>query len=499
MALIHGLRTLTVPVASALLAVACNDASLGEKPDDTDGGSDSAGTNGATDSSADTDGTSAGTDSGDSAGTGGTSDSGDSGDTGGDTGTPLDDPCLDGIAPDSWQSITTEGAPQYSSLAWWTGSRLLVIDQPADLSGATYDVCADTWTPISTPTFLPEDGGFYHDWTGQRLVVWSLSGMYSSAGGAIYDPSEDTWTPMNMTGAPAQTDFTPSRTIEHIVVGDTLLVMSGDLRPVDGAETFLWAYDLEADAWEARSIEGSPPPRMNYALTRAGSRALLYGGWEDMHFHDGGLYDPAADAWEAIPDSGASLSLSTTDTLQVWTGDRFLAWAASQTIPTGEQDGRIYDPGAIRWDPITPAGAPPYRRDGARVFTGDRLAFFGGSPAPDAEPQNAIYDLDANAWSPIPDAGAPAGMLSTAAGLAIDPGRVFVHSVEDSPPKIYDADGNAWTDIATAGAPPLRYGYHAFWTGGRVILWGGAEEAPCKETNCKIIIDYFNVGAMYRP
>lgn len=38
----------------------------------------------------------------------------------------------------------------------------------------------------------------------------------------------------------------------------------------------------------------------------------------------------------------------------------------------------------------------------------------------------------------------------------------------------YDPTGNQWSAVASAGAPPGRWGHRAVWTGGQMIVWGGA-------------------------
>ena len=52
----------------------------------------------------------------------------------------------------------------------------------------------------------------------------------------------------------------------------------------------------------------------------------------------------------------------------------------------------------------------------------------------------------------------------------------------------YNPGTNTWTTISPAGAPTGRYGHAAYWTGQRMIIWGG--------TNTSV---FYGDGALYNP
>ena len=77
-------------------------------------------------------------------------------------------------------------------------------------TGAAYDPTTDTWTPTSTVNAPSGRNDHTAVWTGSRMIVW---GGYRGGGGgylntgAAYDPTTDTWTPTSTVNAPSGRDL----------------------------------------------------------------------------------------------------------------------------------------------------------------------------------------------------------------------------------------------------------------------------------------------------
>ncbi|HXN31049.1 MAG TPA: hypothetical protein VN894_04275 [Polyangiaceae bacterium] len=216
--------------------------------------------------------------------------------------------------------------------------------------------------------------------TGATLIEWG--GGIARAGGAgfdgtqqggTYDPARDAWTPMSTTGAPAARLAPAAWTGSSLVVwgghaADTHMVgmyqydcisnysdvVSMCVQYGDGA-----MYDPARDAWTLMSETGAPKARFEHLLAWTGDRVLVWGGGEQgspdptlatpakQWLADGGLYDPVAKTWTAIPAvpvANASYMLSAYDVL--WSGDRLFV------LENGTESGYLYDPPTNTWTSI---------------------------------------------------------------------------------------------------------------------------------------------------
>ncbi|HET6279867.1 MAG TPA: hypothetical protein VFH73_02845 [Polyangia bacterium] len=162
-------------------------------------------------------------------------------------------------ARDSWQAMTTVGAPAARvAPAVWTGSSFVV------------------WGGSSADTYMK--GQYRYDCaTSAHADLGNDCTVFGD--GAIYDPARDAWTAMNAAGA-------PRARFDHLIAwaGDRVLIWGG-------------------------GQQGTPDPVL---LTPA-----------KQWLSDGGLYDPASRIWTAtatapLPVSGFELSAY----WQHWTGDR---------------------------------------------------------------------------------------------------------------------------------------------------------------------------------
>lgn len=156
---------------------------------------------------------------------------------------------------------------------------------------------------------------------------------------------------------------------------------------------------LRAD-WTATAPAGIAG-RFAAATATDGRRMFVFGGLSGSRttsLVDGGLFEPASNTWEHVPD--APQGFGGPDAVAVWDGHRFLVLAPADT----DAPVRLaaYDPDAHAWHELAP---PPLgARDGlVAVWTGTRL-IVGGGGAGDGIPLpfGASYDPDTDAWMVLP-------------------------------------------------------------------------------------------------
>lgn len=163
-------------------------------------------------------------------------------------------------------------------------------------------------------------------WTGTEMVVWGGGSTSTLADGAAYDPARDAWRPVTGTGAP-----TARLGARAIWTGAVMIVWGG------------------------------------------GGGADL-GGAER---HDGGVYDPARDAWTLF---ATPASRSVKLNAAVWTGAAMMVWGGS----TGSgpevylNEGAAFEPAVSRLTLLPTIGAPTRRTSPSAVWTGSEMIVWGG-------------------------------------------------------------------------------------------------------------------------
>jgi hypothetical protein len=257
-------------------------------------------------------------------------------------------------------------------------------------------------------------------------------------------------------------------------------------------------YDPVADTWKALPLAApnEPPTRYSYGLLWAGQgvqRVLLVGGYTVPHgsFGDVGKLDPATGLWTYVPDDGL---FSGRQFSAVWTGAKVMVWGGLESPGQFLNDGAAFDPVGETWVGL-PASAndPGYRYDHTAVWTGTEMIVWGGtrSYAPIAEgrifsPVTGTWHAMADSWGPAPRANHAAFWTGTRMLIF---GGTDADGVARLDGSLYAVETNTWTGIAKA---PLadRAGYSVVWSGAELIVWGG-----CDPTS-KVCYDD---GASYAP
>jgi len=359
--------------------------------------------------------------------------------------------------------------------------------------GARYAPEADAWTPVSAaaaPVARSRHAGI---WTGDTMIVWggSAPGSYYDTGGR-YDPVRDTWSSTYWPGAPA------GRANPTAVWTGSLMIVWGGVRDEMALNTG-GRYDPLTDAWTATSTTGAPLGRVLHTAVWSGSRMVVWGG-EPLRFppefYRGGQYDPVSDVW--TPMNYLTAPAPRARHTAVWTGSKMAVWGGeSFDAPRVPLDtGSLYDPSTDVWTAMSLSSAPVARTGHSAVWSGSRMIVWGGSDL-DASPSvyntGGRYDPVANAWTAVAKGGAPAGRRGHTAVWSGS--RMIVWGGNGGSDLNsggrYDPVANNWDATSALGAPTPRVGHTAVWSGSVMVVWGGEPSAAG--------IDAVATGGRYDP
>lgn len=222
---------------------------------------------------------------------------------------------------------------------------------------------------------------------------------------------------------------------------------------------------------------GALNARRNMASVNAGGRLFVWGGARQgsQLLDNGALYDPSSDGWTLVSDSGAPSAR--TDATAVWTGTRVFVWGGGNASGGNVlATGAIYDPGLDSWSPVSTTNAPSARRLAHGVWTGSRVAIWGGvNGSGDPVGGGALYDPNNDTWTTISSTAAPGPRLNAAAAWSGTQWFFFGGSDGANP----QSGGHAYTpdtwSALAAGGPDARAGAFGAWDGSFLVVFGGAD------------------------
>ena len=267
-------------------------------------------------------------------------------------------------------------------------------------------------------------------WTGSEMFVWGgqdNSGTLNTGG--RYNPATDTWTPMTTSNAPSpQIAPAAAWTGTHLIVW-------GNSGPVRGGR-----YNPTTDTWLPLNETDAPVPRSQHSAIWTGTHLIIWGGIGSANLNSGARYDPVTNGWSAMQTVGAPAAR--TQQSAVWTGTEMIIWGGQATYgcgflcvtTTNYNDGARYNPASNTWQPLS--GSPPLKRYAhSAVWTGTEMIVWGGLH----------------------------GEGTFAFGTNINSGAR------------YNPTLNQWTAAtSTTTVPTPRDSHQAYWTGSRMLIWGGA-------------------------
>ena len=205
------------------------------------------------------------------------------------------------------------------------------------------------------------------------------------------------------------------------------------------------------------------------------------------------------DSWTTLP-TGDAVAGHTA----VWTGTELLIWGG--VVPSGNATptpavlainrGIKYNPTTGVWTPMSTIGAPQARFDHTAVWTGTEMIVFGGQTSTTSGMNTVLnsggrYNPATNTWSYLaplmmPGPSMPDNRRShfafwTGSKMLVWGGssntETFGQSMNishNTQGKIYDPATNSWSDMGTV---PMELSsgmnFAGVWTGTQMIIWGG--------------------------
>jgi hypothetical protein len=350
-------------------------------------------------------------------------------------------------------------------------------------TGGLYDPDKDNWTATSV-TNAPSVRKYHPAiWSGSEMIVW---GGYDTSAtpvgtGGRYNPASNSWTAI-----PASS---PDGGHTLVWTGDSMLVFGGNsLSKYRGT---VKRYTPATGLWGIPPPPGTPAPSSGQSAIWTGSLAIFWGGGSPQ----GWKYDPALDLFTPTTTNGAPSARS--GNAAVWTGSEMIIWGGSP------DPGGRYDPLADTWQTVSQAGDPGVRGEFSAVWSGSEMIIWGGSvytsPTCCAFNTGAAYSPSTNTWRTLPTAGAPIARglhaaVWTGSEMLVWGGYYRIFDFRGQVVNQYLSTGgrynpatNLWLPMSSVGAPSARRSPAAFWTGGRVIVWGGNAGAA------------LNTGGRYDP
>jgi N-acetylneuraminic acid mutarotase len=225
-----------------------------------------------------------------------------------------------------------------------------------------------------------------------------------------------------------------------------------------------------------------------------------------------GRADLVPESWLARsngPPPFAQAALARSGHSAIWTGTEMIIWGGFDGAY--RNNGARYNPAANTWVPLSTSNAPHARAWHAAVWTGTEMIVHGGTVFASGlfgsgtviTNTGGRYNPGTDTWLAITNGGGlrrnhaafwTGSRLLVWGGSAIITGMFGPVEVPNNSGALYDPGTDIWTTIAASGLNE-RLGFSAVWTGTEMIIWGGFDVSGSfvsTRTN-------FNDGARYNP
>jgi hypothetical protein len=351
-----------------------------------------------------------------------------------------------------------------------------------DLSITIYKALPEGWTPTST-TGAPSKRWWHSGvWTGTEMIIWGGEETIwdgQLANGKIYNPKTDTWRPMSSSGAPFR------RSSHTAVWTGKVMIIWGGTYCYDGVSFRSlgdgFKYDPAADTWTPISDSGAAAARWDHTAVWTGEEMIVWGGWAGGELGTGARYNPETDTWASVTMTGAPTPRDDHDAH--WTGTEMIVW--------GHDNGAIYNPATDMWHSMADRGSDNTFMSHASVWTGTELIVWGsyGVEFGVYETEGARYNLASNTWTPITLNNDPrwrGGFTAVWTGKEMIVWGM-VGTPNDNTGGFYTPAMNTWEATTTDNAPIGRGHHTAIWTGRQMIVWGGRRMGGCPNTGGRYV------------
>ncbi|HZO15011.1 MAG TPA: hypothetical protein VFB62_17165 [Polyangiaceae bacterium] len=213
-----------------------------------------------------------------------------------------------------------------------------------------------------------------------RFFVWN------DAWGASYDWRTDTWNPIAAMGGPQL----PAQYLLRGAIGtpaNIIYLRNNSYKTSKLANT---RYEIATDAWHPISDQRAPSASFP-AIVPTDSAVVVWGGTiaPQRATNEGARLDLSSMTWRPITTKGAPQPSSAP--VGVWTGRHVFVWG----VGAGSTDGGLYDPARDAWTPVSQDAAPT-KKPFLAVWTGKRVIVLGQEAG-----GYGIYDPHHDAWHPM--------------------------------------------------------------------------------------------------
>jgi N-acetylneuraminic acid mutarotase len=234
------------------------------------------------------------------------------------------------------------------------------------------------------------------------------------------------------------------------------------------------------DTWT--DTAGAPSARGGQTAVWTGTEMIIWGsGWHGDT--SGGRYNPSTDTWVATNTTNAPEARS--GQTAVWTGSEMIIWGGSAggglVPPFYFITGGRYNPITDSWIATSTTNTPEGRASHTAIWTGSEMIIWGGAQDTDFGPfyfnTGGRYNPSTNTWAATSTTNAPearGGHTAVWTG-----GEMLVWGGANASGNfntggIYNPNLNGWAVLNTANAPTARAGHTAVWTGADMIVWGSS-------------------------
>ncbi|HOW66290.1 MAG TPA: hypothetical protein P5186_09040 [Candidatus Paceibacterota bacterium] len=296
-----------------------------------------------------------------------------------------------------WYPLSTQNAPtpRQNHQAIWTGTEMVVwggegmTNLPQESifpsrtysflnTGGRYNPATDSWNPISTDGAPEGRADFTMVWTGHKAIVFGgrtstrIGSPYPITAlnnGALYDPVKDQWTSMI-----APDPVNPRYLHTAVWTGHEMFVWGGlgvsNLTITGLPNNSGGRYDPIRNKWTWVSTVDAPNAYTNQSAIWTGVEVIVVGS--PGVARQNGRYDPLADRWSALPQPSTIRAFRSQ--VSVWNGQELLVWGESSNTAMGLR----FDPQTGAWQTMTKVGAPRPYMSTKGLWTDDAMMLYGG-------------------------------------------------------------------------------------------------------------------------
>jgi hypothetical protein len=161
-------------------------------------------------------------------------------------------------------------------------------------------------------------------------------------------------------------------------------------------------------------------------------------------------------------------------------GAKLFVWGGSDATSKALADGAIYDPATDTWTAVAATGAAPSARVLATaVWTGSVMVVWGGGDVAAAADYGtgSRFDPTTNTWAAMTTVGAPGGRRGAygfwTGSRVLLYGGVDRNGLPSSAANLYDPVNDSWSSLSTQSGPSARSESVVGWSGSLLLVYGG--------------------------